>query len=89
MNLCHVVNYTTYRHVKLEFQCYFKCIYLDLAVVNIVEGGIDMVDTTHSYFKASDIYIFFIPLKILIEKLGQIEKHLIIMHRLRNFTPAI
>ena len=45
MNLCHVVNYTIYGHVKLEFQCYFKCIYLDLAVINIVEGGIDMVDT--------------------------------------------
>ena len=49
MNLCHVVNYTIYGHVKLEFQCYFKCIYLDLAVVNIVEGGIIyMVDTTPS-----------------------------------------
>ena len=47
MNLCHVVNYTIYGHVKLEFQCYFKCIYLDLAVVNIVEGGIDVVDPTH------------------------------------------
>ena len=46
MNLCHVVKYTIYGHVKLEFQCYFKCIYLDLAVVNIVEGGIDMLDTT-------------------------------------------
>ena len=46
MNLCHVVNYTIYGHVKVEFQCYFKCIYLDLAVVNIVEGGIDMIDTT-------------------------------------------
>ena len=49
MNLCHVVNYTIYGHVKLEFQCYFKCIYLDLAVVNIVEGGIDMVDITCIY----------------------------------------
>ena len=47
MNLCHVVKYIIYGHVKLEFQCYFKKrIYLDLAVVNIVEGGIDMVDTT-------------------------------------------
>jgi hypothetical protein len=46
MKLCHVVKYTIYGHVKLEFQCYFKCIYLDLAVVNIVEGGIEMVDTT-------------------------------------------
>ena len=44
--LCHVVKYTIYGHVKLEFQCYFKRIYLDLAVVNNVEGGIDMVDTT-------------------------------------------
>ena len=43
---CSTVKYTIYGHVKLEFQCYFKCIYLDLAVVNIVEGGIDMVDTT-------------------------------------------
>ena len=50
MNLCHVVNYTIYGHVKLEFQCYFKCIYLDLAVVNIVEGGIDMIDTTKGFF---------------------------------------
>jgi hypothetical protein len=47
MKLCHVVKYTIYGHVKLECQCYFKCIYLDLAVVNIVEGGIDMVDTTN------------------------------------------
>ena len=46
MKLCHVVKYTIYGHVELEFQCYFKCIYLDLAVVNIVEGGINMVDTT-------------------------------------------
>jgi hypothetical protein len=46
MKLCHVVKYTIYGHVKLGFQCYFKCIYLDLAVVNIVDGGIDMVDTT-------------------------------------------
>jgi hypothetical protein len=53
MNLCHVVKYTIYEHVKLEFQCYFKCIYLDLAVVNIVEGGIDMVDTTVSNFLIS------------------------------------
>ena len=46
MNSRHVVKYTIYEHVKLEFQCYFKCTYLDLAVVvNIVEGGIDMVDT--------------------------------------------
>jgi len=48
MKLCHVVKYTIYGHVELEFQCYFKCIYLDLAVVNIVEGGIDMVDTTQT-----------------------------------------
>ena len=48
MNLCYVVSYTISGHVKLEFQCYFKCIYLDLAVVNIVEGGIDMVDTTQT-----------------------------------------
>ena len=47
MKLCHVVKYTIYGHVELEFQCYFKCIYLDLAVVNIVEGGVDMVDTTN------------------------------------------
>ena len=33
-------------YVKLEFQCYFKCIYLDLVVVNFGEGGIDMIDTT-------------------------------------------
>jgi hypothetical protein len=46
MKLCHVVKYTIYGHVELGFQCYFKCIYLDLAVVNIIEGGIDMVDTT-------------------------------------------
>jgi hypothetical protein len=42
------VKYTIYGHVELEFQCYFKCIYLDLAVVNIVEGGINMVDTTNT-----------------------------------------
>ena len=46
MNLRHVIKYTISGHVKLEFQCYFKCIYLDLAIVNIVEGDIDMVDTT-------------------------------------------
>ena len=50
MNLCHVVKYTIYGHIKLKFQWYFKCIYLDLAVVNIVEGGIDMVDTTNYQF---------------------------------------
>jgi hypothetical protein len=45
MNLRHVVKYTIYGHLKLEFQCYFKCTHLDLAVANIVEeGGIDMVD---------------------------------------------
>ena len=55
MNLCHVVNYTIYGHVRLEFQCYFKCIYLNLAVVNIVEGGIDMVDTTQ---EAMDVYLY-------------------------------
>jgi hypothetical protein len=47
MNLRHVVKYTIYgHHVKLEFQCYFKCTYSNLAVVNIIEGGINMVDTT-------------------------------------------
>jgi hypothetical protein len=45
INLCYVVKYATYGHVKLEFQCYFKCTYLDLVVVNFGEGGIDMIDT--------------------------------------------
>jgi hypothetical protein len=58
MKLCHVVKYTIYGHVELEFQCYFKCIYLDLAVVNIVEGGIDMVDTT-IWLNVSQSAIFF------------------------------
>jgi hypothetical protein len=39
-------DYDSNGHVKLEFHCYFQCTYLELAVVNIVEGGINMVDTT-------------------------------------------
>ena len=54
MNSRHVVKYTIYGHVKLEFQ-YFKCTYLDLAVVNIVEGGIAMVDTTLLRFASISI----------------------------------
>ena len=58
MKLCHVVKYTIYGHVELEFQCYFKCIYLDLAVVNIVECGIDMVDTTKITFLHGSLSLY-------------------------------
>ena len=60
MKLCHVVKYTIYGHVELEFQCYFKCIYLDLAVVNIVEGGINMVDTTYSPLKSKTLLSYYL-----------------------------
>jgi hypothetical protein len=58
MNLRHVVEYTIYGYAKLEFQCYFKCTYLDLAVVNILEGGKNMVDTTIlNHYKRRYFYI--------------------------------